>query len=193
MREVTDLEISAGIRRELSSRRVDLGKLKFAVSGGVVTFTGELAFIGLGKSPDEIAVEIKFIESTLRMQRGVKELRFDLENLSRSDSGKWEPRSAGTSAAQGTGEGFHCPECQTVFRFCPCCGKPLVAGLPAQPPAHRPGLPGPTLLKPLPRRIEPLRPAPLKPVTPLPVPPSEPPKMPVTPLDGRRGGGPASS
>lgn len=166
MREVTDLEINAGIRRELSGRRVDLGKLKFTVSNGVVTFTGDLAFIGLDKSPDETAVEIKFIESTLRTQRGVKELKFELENWSKNVFGKWESKAAPSLFGGGGGEGFHCPDCHTVFKFCPCCGKPLVAGLPQTGQQRRPVATGPTLLKPFPRKIEPLKPTPIKPAEP---------------------------
>jgi len=179
VREVTDLEISAGIRRELSGRRVDLVKLKFVVSGGVVTFTGDLAFIGLTKTTDEIAVEIKFIESTLRMLRGVKELIFTLDNWARSDSGKWDPKF-GTAGSAG-GDGFHCPDCHAVFKFCPCCGKPLAAGTPATSSAHRPSFGAPSLLKPLPRKLEPLRTPQLKP---LPTPPQTPvePLRPAAPL-----------
>lgn len=167
MREVTDFEISAGIRRELSGRRIDLGKLKFAVLNGVVTFTGDLAFIGLDKTPDETAIEIKFIESTLRSQRGVKELKFEFENWTKNVFGKWESKVTPAMPGAGGGEGFHCPDCHTVFKFCPCCGKPLVAGLPHTGQQRRPVTTGPSLLKPLPRKIEPLKPTPIKPVEPL--------------------------
>jgi hypothetical protein len=74
LREATDLGISAGVRRELAGRRIDLSKIKFPVKAGVVTLQGELCFVGIDKTTDETAIELKFIESSLKMLAGVKEL-----------------------------------------------------------------------------------------------------------------------
>ena len=130
MREATDLAIGAGIRRELSGRRIDLSKLKFPVKAGVVSLQGELCFVGLEKTTDETAVELKFIESSLKNLPGVKEIVFELTNWSKNDSGIWESASAAQTVGGGSapvldGEGIVCPDCDYVIRFCPCCGKPL--------------------------------------------------------------------
>ncbi len=140
MREATDLAISAGIRRELSGRRIDLTKLKFPVKAGVVSLQGELCFVGLEKTTDETAVELKFIESSLKKLPGVKEIVFELTNWSKNDSGLWETSSAivtstGSSAPILDGDGLVCPDCDYVIRFCPCCGKPL-AGAGRSSAAH---------------------------------------------------------
>ncbi len=135
MKEATDLGIGAAVRRELAGRRVDLGKIKFPVKAGGVTLQGELAFVGIDKTVEETAIELKFIESSLRQIAGVKELVFELENWSKSEGGTWEsagqPQSpaSGSSAASVTasGDGLYCDECDMVIRFCPCCGKPLAA------------------------------------------------------------------
>ena len=74
MREVTDLAVSAGIRRELAGRRIDLTKIKFPVVAGAVTIQGELAFVGLTKTPDETAIELKFMESSLKSIAGFYKL-----------------------------------------------------------------------------------------------------------------------
>ena len=130
MREATDLAISAGIRRELSGRRIDLTKLKFPVKAGVVSLQGELCFVGLEKTTDETAVELKFIESSLKKLPGVSQVVFELSNWARNDNGIWESAS-GSSSTSGSaspafdGEGIVCPDCDYVIRFCPCCGKPL--------------------------------------------------------------------
>jgi hypothetical protein len=76
LREATDLSISAGIRRDLSGRRVDLSKLKFPVKSGHVTLQGELVFVGMDKNPEETAIELKFIETSLKGFAGVKQVSF---------------------------------------------------------------------------------------------------------------------
>ncbi|HNX74973.1 MAG TPA: hypothetical protein PLM07_10420 [Candidatus Rifleibacterium sp.] len=130
MREATDLAISAGIRRELSGRRIDLSKLKFPVKAGVVSLQGELCFVGLEKTTDETAVELKFIESSLKKLPGVSAVIFELTNWARNDNGIWESASGGSASGGSAspafdGEGIVCPDCDYVIRFCPCCGKPL--------------------------------------------------------------------
>lgn len=135
MKEATDLGIGAAVRRELAGRRVDLGKIKFPVKAGVVTLQGELAFVGIDKTAEETAIELKFIESSLRQIAGVKELVFEIENWSKSEGGTWESSgqsqspTSGSSAFSGavSGDGLYCDECDMVIRFCPCCGKPLAA------------------------------------------------------------------
>lgn len=134
MREATDLGISAGVRRELAGRRIDLSKIKFPVKAGVVTLQGELCFVGIEKTVDETAVELKFIETSLKMIAGVQGLAYELTNWAKNDSGVWE--STDTASGQSSslsapssmaGDGFVCPDCDYVIRFCPCCGKPLSA------------------------------------------------------------------
>lgn len=134
MREATDLGISAGVRRELAGRRIDLSKIKFPVKAGVVTLQGELCFVGIDKNIDETAVELKFIESSLKTISGLKGLTFELTNWAKNDGGTWESTQthpgASTSFAPGSalsGDGLVCPDCDYVIRFCPCCGKPLTA------------------------------------------------------------------
>ncbi|KAF1082014.1 MAG: hypothetical protein GQF41_1654 [Candidatus Rifleibacterium amylolyticum] len=134
MKEATDLGIGAAVRRELAGRRVDLGKIKFPVNAGVVTLQGELAFVGIEKTVDEIAIELKFIESSIRKVAGVKDLVFELDNWSKGESGTWESSNQPQASASGTsasniasGDGLYCDECDMVIRFCPCCGKPLAA------------------------------------------------------------------
>ena len=137
MREANDLKISAAIRRELSSRRVDLTKLKFPIKAGEVALQGELEFVGVEKSSDEIAVELKFIETSIKAIEGVSKLTFELTNWKQNESGIWESAHGhGNSSFKAlTGEGLVCPECDFVIRFCPCCGKPLVPG--AKPGMHK--------------------------------------------------------
>lgn len=153
MREATDLAIGAGIRRELSGRRIDLSKLKFPVKAGVVSLQGELCFVGLEKTADETAVELKFIESSLKNIPGVKEIVFELTNWSKNDSGIWESASAAQTSGGGgapviDGEGIVCPDCDYVIRFCPCCGKPLAgAGKSGATRPRRPALPVKPVLK----------------------------------------------
>ncbi|MFZ2959963.1 MAG: hypothetical protein WA705_24040 [Candidatus Ozemobacteraceae bacterium] len=161
MSGVSDLEVSAAVRRELSGRRVDLAKLKIRVTGGEITLSGELAFVGLEKSADEVPVEIKFLETRLRAIRGAIGLAFEFENWVRSDAGKWESKSlpAGKGGTPLTGTAFHCPECGVVFRFCPCCGKQLSE----LDQAHLPSPAGKIPPRPLPRKGEPSRPSFLKP------------------------------
>ena len=89
MREANDLKISSAIRRELSSRRVDLSKLKFPVKAGEVSLQGELSFVGLEKTNDEIAIELKFIESSIKNVEGVSNIVFELTNWKKNDSGIW--------------------------------------------------------------------------------------------------------
>lgn len=126
MREASDLGIGAGIRRELAGRRVDLSKIKFPVMAGVVTLEGELSFVGLSKTIDETAIELKFIESSIRSIAGVKEINFALSNWAKSEAGVWECESAKSgSPIRVEGEGIVCSECDYVIRFCPCCGKPI--------------------------------------------------------------------
>ncbi|NLM16667.1 MAG: hypothetical protein GX221_02985 [Candidatus Riflebacteria bacterium] len=126
MKEPTDLQISAGVRRELSGRRVDLNSIKIAIKSGKVTLSGKLNFVGLEKTLEETAIELKFIESGLKMVRGVKALQFELENWKKNSAGIWESTLAikGEDAAI-SGDGVTCGECGYEIRFCPCCGKPL--------------------------------------------------------------------
>lgn len=156
MREATDLSISAGVRRELAGRRIDLGKIKFPVKAGVVTLQGELCFVGIEKNLDETAIELKFIESGIKSMPGVKEVIFELENWSQNDSGIWESSQTSTGNVSGptgaapaiSGDGIVCPDCDYVIRFCPCCGKPLAgAGKSASRPARRPVPPVKPVLK----------------------------------------------
>lgn len=163
MRETNDLKISAAIRRELSSRRIDLTKLKFPVKSGEVTIEGDLQFVGLEKTNDEIAIELKFIESSIKGILGVSKINFEFNNWKKNDSGIWESTSSSSgSFKQIDGEGLVCPECDFVIRFCPCCGKPLVAGAKpgmhksatSKPPiARKPGLPP---IKPIVRKPRPI-------------------------------------
>ncbi|MDD3000141.1 MAG: hypothetical protein PHF29_00115 [Candidatus Riflebacteria bacterium] len=126
MREASDLGIGAGIRRELAGRRVDLSKIKFPVMAGVVTLEGELSFVGLSKTIDETAIELKFIESSIRSIAGLKEINFALSNWAKSEAGVWECESAKAGApVRIEGDGIVCSECDYVIRFCPCCGKPI--------------------------------------------------------------------
>lgn len=129
MREPTDLEISAQIRRELSSRRIDLSKIKFQVSSGNVSISGEFCFAGFTKSADETAVELKFLENALNQIKGVKNLKIEFTNWAKNNLGSWEPITATkqiSPSLTGANEGiFVCQECNTVIKFCPCCGKPL--------------------------------------------------------------------
>ena len=87
-----DLKISSAIRRELSSRRVDLSKLKFPVKAGEISLQGELEFVGLNKTKDETAIELKFIESSISSIEGVLKINFELTNWKKNDSGIWESR-----------------------------------------------------------------------------------------------------
>ncbi|GAB4283133.1 MAG: hypothetical protein Kow0029_29120 [Candidatus Rifleibacteriota bacterium] len=158
MREATDLGVSAGVRRELSGRRIDLTKLKFPVKNGVVTIQGEICFVGLEKTIEETAIELKFIESSLKSINGVKEVIFELTNWRKNDSGIWEPTGAktgGTAAPAIAGEGLHCPDCDYVIRFCPCCGKPLAPGAKVVPAKQRRPIPP---IKPVIRKKRPLPP-----------------------------------
>lgn len=171
MREATDLAISAGIRRELSGRRIDLSKLKFPVKAGVVSLQGELCFVGLEKTADETAVELKFIESSLKNLPGVKEIVFELTNWSKNDSGIWESASAAQTSGGGgapvlDGEGIVCPDCDYVIRFCPCCGKPLAgAAKSGNARPRRPVMPVKPILKKK-RPASPLLSPVVRPVTP---------------------------
>ena len=155
MKEANDLKISAAIRRELSSRRIDLSKIKFPVKAGEVSIEGELIFVGLEKSNEETAIELKFIESSLKNILGVSKVNFELTNWKKNDSGIWEPVGGSSSSALKhiDGEGLVCPECDFVIRFCPCCGKPLVPG--AKPGMHKGGI-----TKPIPRKpnLPPIKP-----------------------------------
>ncbi len=160
MKEANDLKISAAIRRELSSRRIDLSKIKFPVKAGEVSIEGELVFVGLEKSNEETAIELKFIESSLKNILGVSKVNFELTNWKKNDSGIWEPvgGSSGSALKHLDGEGLVCPECDFVIRFCPCCGKPLVPG--AKPGMHKGGI-----TKPIPRKpnLPPIKPIAKKP------------------------------
>ena len=165
MREATDLGISAGVRRELSSRRIDLSKLKFPVKKGSITLRGELCFIGMEKNDDETAIELKFIETSLKNITGVKSISFELTNWKKSSAGKWESASASSTTKPGktviSGDGLHCPECDYVIRFCPCCGKPL-SEISAHG-RHRRSIPP---IKPIIRKKRPIPPIKPKPVAP---------------------------
>lgn len=148
LREANDLKISSAIRRELSSRRVDLSKLKFPVKAGEVSLQGELSFVGLEKTNDEIAIELKFIESSIKNIEGVSNIVFEITNWKKNDSGIWESSASSSNSPfkQIDGEGLVCPECDFVIRFCPCCGKPLVPG--AKPGMHKAGASKPISRKP---------------------------------------------
>ncbi len=181
MREANDLKISAAIRRELSSRRVDLSKIKFPVKAGEVTLQGELSFVGLEKTADEAAIELKFIETSINGIEGVSKLTFELTNWNKNESGIWESKSgvASSSARLMAGEGLVCPECDYVIRFCPCCGKPLVPG--AKPGMHKGSLskvtrkPNLPPIKPIARKPRPLGITPVSPI-------SNPTVKPITPI-----------
>lgn len=160
MKEANDLKISAAIRRELSSRRIDLSKIKFPVKAGEVSIEGELIFVGLDKSNEETAIELKFIESSLKNILGVSKVNFELTNWKKNDSGIWEPvgGSSNSTLKHIEGEGLVCPECDFVIRFCPCCGKPLVPG--AKPGMHKGGIAKPATRKP---NLPPIKPIVKKP------------------------------
>ena len=98
MKEANDLKISAAIRRELSSRRIDLSKIKFPVKAGEVSLEGELVFVGLSKTNDEIAIELKFIESSIKAIVGVSKINYELSNWKKNDSGIWEPVGSSSNA-----------------------------------------------------------------------------------------------
>jgi hypothetical protein len=109
LREATDLGVSAGVRRELSGRRIDLTKLKFPVKNGAVTIEGELSFIGMEKSSEETAIELKFLESSLKAINGVKEVSFALTNWAKNEAGVWESTAEKPATSPGTamtGEGL---------------------------------------------------------------------------------------
>jgi len=163
LREATDLGVSAGVRRELSGRRIDLTKLKFPVKNGVVTIEGELSFVGMEKSSDETAIELKFLESGLKAIFGVKEIIFAFTNWAKNDHGGWESSDAKASAASApvaSGDGLVCPDCDCVIRFCPCCGKPLAgAGKGAPSRIKKPAPP----IKPMIKKKKPIGPVSLTP------------------------------
>ncbi|MGM0600376.1 MAG: hypothetical protein ACQETH_11255, partial [Candidatus Rifleibacteriota bacterium] len=156
MREATDLGVSAGVRRELTGRRIDLTKLKFPVKNGVISIQGELSFVGMEKTNDEIAIELKFIESSLKSLKGAKEVHFELSNWAKNEAGVWESKGSKNktgSAPIATGEGIKCPDCDYVIRYCPCCGKPLAGAAKHSPSkTKRPRPP----VKPVARKKRPL-------------------------------------
>ncbi|MBF0410232.1 MAG: hypothetical protein HQM10_23000 [Candidatus Riflebacteria bacterium] len=130
----SDLEIGAGVRRELSGRRVDLSRLKCRVEHGVIALSGELSFIGFKKTSDEIAIEIKLLENRLKMINGVASVTMTFDNWELGVAGKWEPKATISPYGETDNlpiDGMHCPTCNVTFKFCPCCGKPLVKGEPA--------------------------------------------------------------
>lgn len=181
MREATDLGVSAGVRRELSGRRIDLTKLKFPVKNGVITIEGELSFVGIEKSSDETAIELKFLESSLKAINGAKEINFALTNWTKNEAGVWESigaRPASASTPSASGEGLYCPDCDFVIRFCPCCGKPLAgAGKNAPSKTRRPVPP----IKPLIKKKRPVAPF-IAPARPVETDQNEAPVIPVAPV-----------
>ncbi|MEW6713194.1 MAG: hypothetical protein AB1403_25460, partial [Candidatus Riflebacteria bacterium] len=184
MREATDLGVSAGVRRELSGRRIDLTKLKFPVKNGVVTIEGELSFVGMEKSSDETAIELKFLESSLKAIFGVKEIIFAFTNWAKNDHGGWESSDAKASAASApvaSGDGLVCPDCDYVIRFCPCCGKPLAGAGKGAPSRNKKPAPP---IKPMIKKKKPIGPVSLTPspaVSPFSKPAIHPVSAPATP------------
>lgn len=181
MREATDLGVSAGVRRELSGRRIDLTKLKFPVKNGAITIEGELSFVGIEKSSDETAIELKFLESSLKAINGAKEITFALTNWTKNEAGVWESigaRPASASTPTASGEGLYCPDCDFVIRFCPCCGKPLAgAGKNAPSKTRRPVPP----IKPVIKKKRPAVPF-IAPARPVETDKNEAPVIPVAPV-----------
>jgi homeobox protein ESX1 len=117
------------------------------------------------KNDDETAIELKFIETSLKNITGVKSISFELTNWKKSSAGKWESASASSTTKPGktviSGDGLHCPECDYVIRFCPCCGKPL-SEISAHG-KHRRSVPP---IKPIIRKKRPIPPIKPKPVAP---------------------------
>jgi len=87
---MSDLEINNHIRRLLTKRRIDVTKVTYRTSSGVVFIGGALVFIGFTKEVEELPKEMGLIEEMIRSIRGVKNVKIEFDDFEKDDvSGEW--------------------------------------------------------------------------------------------------------
>ena len=86
---VSDLKINSCVRSVLSRHYVDLQRLSYASFRGTVRLQGELAHLSARSSAIDLG-QIEKIDQEIRRIPGVVRVNFDLENVQKSESGKWE-------------------------------------------------------------------------------------------------------
>lgn len=88
--QMSDLEINNHIRRLLTKRRIDVTKVTYRTSSGVVFVGGDLVFIGFTKEVDELPKELALIEEMVRSIRGVRNVKIEFDDFEKDDvSGEW--------------------------------------------------------------------------------------------------------
>ncbi|PKK91965.1 MAG: hypothetical protein CVV64_00635 [Candidatus Wallbacteria bacterium HGW-Wallbacteria-1] len=91
--EVSDLELNNLIRRLMTIKRIDTNKVNYRTTKGAVQVTGELAFVGLMKDPEELPHEVAALEDAIKMIKGVKRVIIDFDGLEKNDiTGDWTLR-----------------------------------------------------------------------------------------------------
>lgn len=86
-RQVSDYEINGSVRRELTSRGIDLMNLRYRTSGGSVEVSGSLQFKE-SKSPAQVVKELFLLESSLMGIRSVKRVKLEFDDYEKK-AGKW--------------------------------------------------------------------------------------------------------
>lgn len=93
-----DFRINAAVHNTLVRLWIDANRLKFGTTNGVVYLRGSLARLTFaGRKEDDAERDLTFIvrrlDSELRTIRGVVEITYDLENVTRL-RGRWTAREA---------------------------------------------------------------------------------------------------
>ncbi|MDD2717854.1 MAG: zinc ribbon domain-containing protein [Candidatus Wallbacteria bacterium] len=88
--EISDFEVNNLLRREMVTRRMDTGRVRFGCNGGSVTIAGVLHFTGADISPQEVPKFLYQLEQAVKGIRGVKNVKMDFEGWEKNQAGKWQ-------------------------------------------------------------------------------------------------------
>jgi hypothetical protein len=94
---VSDYEINASVRRELTSRKVDMTSIQYRTTNGAIEITGALKFLET-KSIAAVQAELQILEENLGAIKGVRRVNFDLSDWERNREGKFARKLAGDEA-----------------------------------------------------------------------------------------------
>lgn len=87
--EISDLEINTHIRRLLTKKRIDATKINYRSQRGIVNIFGDLNYVGLKKTAEEMPHEIASLEDMVKQIKGVKRVTVEIEGFEKNNAGDW--------------------------------------------------------------------------------------------------------